>query len=63
MLELLKEEENEELLELIASEVTEIDEKLELPFQLSRMELWEEKIGSNEDLVIIIGVQLNEFKL
>ena len=44
-------------------QTTEIDEKLELPFQLSRMELWEEKIGSNEDLVIIIGVQLNEFKL
>jgi hypothetical protein len=44
-------------------QTTEIDEKLELPFQLSRMELWEEKIGSNEDLGIIIGMQLNEFKL
>ena len=44
-------------------QTTEIKENLDLPFQLTRMELWEEKIGNNDNLGNIIVMQLNEFKL
>ena len=44
-------------------QTTEIKEDLELPFQLSRTELWEEKIGNNDNLSIILNMQLKDFNL
>ena len=41
----------------------DINENLELPYQLSRADLWDEKIGNNENLMDIVNMQLNEFKL
>ena len=44
-------------------EVTDISEDRDLAFELSREDLWEEKIAKLEDLMDIIGAQLYEFKL
>ena len=44
-------------------QVTDITEDRDLPFELSREELWEEKIGKLEDLMDIITNMMFEFKL
>ena len=44
-------------------EVTDIKEDRDLSFELSREELWEEKIGKLEDLMDLIMDKVNEFKL
>jgi len=41
----------------------EIDEKRELYFELTRLDLWEEKIGQIDNLEELIQNQLGEFKL
>ena len=42
---------------------TDINEDRELAFELSREEFWEEKIAQLDNLMEIVGGQLNEFKL
>ena len=44
-------------------EVTDIKEDRDLTFELTREDLWEEKIAKLEDLMEIIGMLLYEFKL
>ena len=44
-------------------ETTDINENEELDYQLTRLELWEEKIGKNDNLNEVIKQQLGEFKL
>ena len=44
-------------------ETTDINENEELDYQLTRLELWEEKIRKNDNLDEIIKQQLGEFKL
>ena len=44
-------------------QTTEIGEGLELPYQLGRPDLWEEKIGNDENLGGQLFMQLSEFKL
>ena len=44
-------------------EVTDINEDRDLGFELSREDLWEEKIAKLDDLMDLIGAQLYEFKL
>ena len=44
-------------------QTTEIGEGLELPYQLSRPDLWEEKIGNDDNLGGQLFMQLSEFKL
>ena len=42
---------------------TDINENNDLSFELGRAELWEEKIGNLEDLVMLVIQKLKEFKL
>ena len=44
-------------------EVTDINEDRDLAFELSREDLWEEKIAQMDDLMEIIGASIYEFKL
>ena len=44
-------------------EVTDIKEDRDLSFELSREELWEEKIGKLEDLMELVSGKIYEFKL
>ena len=44
-------------------ETTDINEDRDLAFELSREEFWEEKIAQLDNLMEIVGSQLNEFKL
>ena len=44
-------------------EVTDINEDRDLGFELSREDLWEEKIAKLDDLMDLIGAQLYEIKL
>ena len=44
-------------------QTTEIKEDLDLPYQLSRTDLWEEKIGNDDSLGEKLYMQLAEFKL
>ena len=44
-------------------EVTDINEDRDLAFELSREDLWEEKIAQMDDLMEVIGAKLYEFKL
>lgn len=43
--------------------VTDVEENRDLAFELSRPELWEEKIGNLEDLMDLINDKILEFKL
>ena len=45
------------------SQVTDIKEDRDLSFELSREDLWEEKIAKLDDLMGIVHNQLGEFKL
>ena len=44
-------------------ETTDIDEKRDLDFELSRTDLWKEKIGRIDNLDNLISNQIGEFKL
>ena len=44
-------------------DVTDINEDRDLAYELSREELWEERISNREDFQDIITTQLNEFQL
>ena len=44
-------------------DVTDIKEDRDLAFELSRDELWEERISNREDFQDTITTQLNEFQL
>ena len=44
-------------------QTTDVDEKLDLPFQLTRTDLWDEKIGNDDNLMEVVVGQLNDFKL
>ena len=44
-------------------QITEIKEDSDLPYQLSRTDLWEEKIGNDENLSDKLAMQLGEFNL
>ena len=41
----------------------DIKEDRDLAFELSRMELWEEKIGKMDDLLELIREKIKEFRL
>ena len=44
-------------------QVTDITEKRDLSYELTREELWEEKIGQLEDLIDLVTGRIFEFKL
>ena len=48
---------------LVGKRQIDIDEKMDLIFDLSRADLWDEKIGKLENLEDLLGNQLNEFGL